>query len=125
MEDKLTDKELDLLDQYIVTSMDEAIEDIPWDDIEYRFDYKISSIVDEAIDRYAECVAYSLNEVMLGSIIMIMATPGSIEMCKDEACVMVSAKCIRRNVKQLVYDKQVTSLLHMIMITNARAPQGY
>jgi len=87
---KLTDKELSELDNYVDESIEDAIDSLNWYDIEYRFGNEISSIVDDAIDEYAEYVLKRPRECDAWKYHNDHGHLGSIEMCKDEVCVMVS-----------------------------------
>ena len=86
--DKLTKEELDELDDYVVDSIDEAIDSIDWIDVEQKFYYKISSVIDTAIKKYAEIV----KDHLVGDAWNYHNDHGhigSFEMCKDDTCVTV------------------------------------
>ena len=92
--DKLTDKELSELDDYVDESIDDAIESIDWCDVECRFGKKISRIIDYAID---EAINGHIAEVVRN---IESGNPwryhnehnhiGSLSMCKDDVCVMAA-----------------------------------
>lgn len=86
---KLTDEELDELDDYVVDSIDEAIDSIDWIDVEQKFYYKISSVIDRSICEYAEGVKNLINNGSAWKYHNEHGHIGSFEMCKDDACVMV------------------------------------
>ena len=88
LSDKLTAEQIDELDKYLADSIDEAIREIPWDVIADKYQDEILYAIDQGIDLFL----FTLKNIDFGAAWRYHIDHGHmgrLDMCKDEACLMV------------------------------------
>ena len=87
---KLTDEELSELDNYVDGSIDDAIVSLDWYTASAMFEYEINCAISRAIDRHIAWVAKNLQSDGPWRYHNEHNHIGSLSMCKDDVCVMVT-----------------------------------
>ena len=87
--DKLTAEQIDELDKYLADSIDEEINETPWDVIADNYQYEIQCEIDQGIDFFLSTLK-NINFDAAWRYHMDHGHMGRLDMCKDEVCLMVS-----------------------------------
>ena len=89
LSDKLTAKQIDELDKYLADSIDDGISEMPWGVIAYKYQYEIQRAIDKGIDLFLSTLE-NINFGAAWRYHIDHGHMGRLDMCKDEACLMVS-----------------------------------
>ena len=87
--DKLTAEQIDELDEYLADSIEEEISETPWYVIADNYQYEIQYAIDQGIDLFLS----TLKNINFDAAWRYHIDHGHmwrLDMCKDEACLMVS-----------------------------------
>lgn len=91
LKDRLTDWEITELDDYVYESMDEAVDDVRWEDVEDKFRWEFDNYADQVADEFMGRIKESLKEIDPWHYHNDHGHAGRIDMCYDEVCQMLEA----------------------------------